>query len=121
VNLATPGCMSFSTIVHEFLHAFGVHHMHQDQERDNYIRVNWDNVIPDQIGSFVILNPAEYSQFGVPYDLTSVMHYHEFAFAVNPSIPTMVSLTSDPITPNPDSWSWLDIERINRAFCGKPW
>jgi Astacin (Peptidase family M12A) len=113
--------VSFSTIIHEFLHSFGVHHMHQAQERDNYIRINWDNIQQDQRLWFETLNPAQYSQFGVPYDLKSVMHYGEFAFAIDSSIPTMISLTGDPITPNRDSWSWLDVERINRAFCGKPW
>jgi hypothetical protein len=45
----------------------------------------------------------------------------EYIFAKDPSIPTIVALGGEAIRPNEDTWSWNDIERINRAFCGKPW
>jgi Astacin (Peptidase family M12A) len=115
------GCVYFSTIIHEFLHAFGIHHMHAANERDNYVRVNMNNVQEGMEHNFNKLSASEFSQFGVPYDFTSVMHYNGYFLARNPNEPTMVSLNGEVLRPNSDTWSWTDIERINRAFCGKPW
>jgi Astacin (Peptidase family M12A) len=90
-------------------------------DRDNYVRINWDNIEPAMQFNFDKVDAAEFSQFGVPYDFTSVMHYTDDAFAIDRNVPVMVSLTDDKIRPDDEMWSWQDIERINRAFCGKPW
>jgi Astacin (Peptidase family M12A) len=102
------------------LHAVGFDHMHCASDRDNYVRINLDNVEPAAQHNFDKVSITDYSQFGVPYDFTSVMHYEDDAFAMNPNVPTMVSLTGDKIRPDDTMWSWMDVERINRAFCGKP-
>jgi Astacin (Peptidase family M12A) len=115
------GCINFAIIIHEFLHAVGIHHMFCAPDRDNYVRINMDNVEEGMEHNFVKLPESEFSQFGVPYDFTSVMHYSEYLFARDPSIPTIVALRGEAIRPTEDTWSWYDIERINRAFCGKPW
>ena len=43
-----PSCVQYHlTVLHEFLHAFGVFHTHQRQDRDDYITVNWDDIQSD--------------------------------------------------------------------------
>jgi Astacin (Peptidase family M12A) len=93
LNLASPGCINFATIIHEFLHAAGFQHMHSASERDNYVRINFDNVPEDRWHNFNKVSATDFSQFGVPYDFTSVMHYTAYSFAIDPNVPTIESLT----------------------------
>lgn len=77
------GCFRFFTIVHEFIHALGFHHMHNSFDRDNYVRINWDNVAVGSEGNFQTRSATQISNFGVPYDVGSVMHYSSTAFSGN--------------------------------------
>ncbi len=77
------GCFRFFTIVHEFIHALGFHHMHNSFDRDNYVRINWKNVAPGSEGSLRTRPESQVTHFGVPYDIGSVMHYSSMAFSGN--------------------------------------
>ena len=73
-----PGCVSnHATVLHEFLHAFGVFHTHQRPDRDDFIKVHWDNIYPDkQIWYQKIQNSLlDETISGIPYDELSLMHY----------------------------------------------
>ncbi|KAI1700265.1 astacin (Peptidase family m12A) domain-containing protein [Ditylenchus destructor] len=43
-NLESPGCMHDYVIVHELMHAAGIHHTHQRADRDKHVKVNWKHV-----------------------------------------------------------------------------
>lgn len=77
------GCFRFFTIVHEFMHALGFHHMQNSFDRDNFIRINWDNVRRESVESFSTRPMREISHFEVPYDVGSIMHYSQTAFSAN--------------------------------------
>lgn len=77
------GCFRFFTIVHEFIHALGFHHMQNSFDRDNYVTINWENVTPGSENNFQVRAENEISHFGVDYDVGSVMHYSSMAFSVN--------------------------------------
>lgn len=111
------GCFRFFTIVHEFMHALGFHHMQNTFDRDNYIRINWENVRPESVDSFSLRPDSEVSHFNVPYDIGSVMHYSQTAFSSN-GRETMTPLFNPKgetmgqrirLTPG-------DIRRINRMY-----
>lgn len=78
-----PGCVHDYIIWHEFIHALGFFHMHSAYERDNYVKIVWENIIPGMEHNFNKVNPDTTSQYGVPYDIESVMHYPGWAFTVN--------------------------------------
>merc|ERR1711971_482759 len=83
LSLSANGCMSPSTIEHEFLHALGVFHTQQRTERDGYIKINWDNIQEGFAFAFSKLSDTEVDEFDLPYDFDSVMHYEQFAYSKN--------------------------------------
>ena len=54
------GCQGFSpdTIIHEFIHAIGFHHEHARPDRNYYIDVQWDNIIPNERGIYIYIRFA---------------------------------------------------------------
>ncbi|XP_063530134.1 seminal metalloprotease 1-like [Cydia strobilella] len=85
------GCFLHGTIVHEWMHILGFRHMHVTYNRDDYIRVDFENVQSGAENSFNIHSSDVVSNLGVEYDYVSCMHYHAFAFSAN-GRPTMVAL-----------------------------
>lgn len=72
--------------------ALGFHHMHSAYDRDNFIKINWDNMPEHAKPNFAKYGSNEISHFGETYDLASVMHYGAFAFSNNgkPTIEPLV-------------------------------
>merc|ERR1712098_299799 len=81
LSLGSRGCMSNSTIEHEFLHALGVWHTQSRTDRDSYVKILEDNIRPDRLNNFEIADKNEASEFDLPYDYYSVMHYGAYDFS----------------------------------------
>ena len=62
-------------VTHELGHALGLFHEHQRPDRDDYISVVRENIKTGQESNFSPVNPTFIDYLGVPYDLTSDMHY----------------------------------------------
>ncbi|CAK1599449.1 unnamed protein product [Parnassius mnemosyne] len=97
LNLArdTPGigCFVHTTIIHELLHVIGFFHMQSTYNRDDYVRVMWENVFPGMEHNFERYESNIVQNLGVPYEYTSCMHYGPYGFSVNGK-PTLVPLHS---------------------------
>ena len=89
VWLKSSGCSSYSTMAHEFLHAFGLYHEHNRPDRDDYIDIKWDNIVKKWQYAYNKCKNCE--TYDVPYDGKSVMHYHPWGFAIDSSKFTMES------------------------------
>ncbi|KAI1706160.1 astacin (Peptidase family m12A) domain-containing protein [Ditylenchus destructor] len=65
-------CMEESIIIHELMHAAGLHHTQQRADRDRYVNVHWD-----YIGDTYKTAYQRFTNYQppVPYDIRSVMHY----------------------------------------------
>ncbi|XP_022908398.2 zinc metalloproteinase nas-6-like [Onthophagus taurus] len=83
LNLQRNGCLWHNTIVHEFLHAAGFYHEQSSTERDDYIRIVWENIIAGMEHNFDKYDADVITNFEQPYDLFSIMHYAETAFSSN--------------------------------------
>jgi len=46
VAIEEIGCLYSYLIQHETMHALGFWHEHQRPDRNTYIKINWDNIIP---------------------------------------------------------------------------
>ncbi|CAG12479.1 unnamed protein product, partial [Tetraodon nigroviridis] len=65
VSLQARGCLYHEVVQHEVLHALGFHHEQVRSDRDNYIRILTENIIPGGrrhthtcLGSFTLISEA---------------------------------------------------------------
>ena len=73
-------CYSRGTIAHELLHALGLYHEHTRSDRDSYVTVKYENIIPEYAINFL---KRINNDNGIRYDYGSVMHYGTHAFTTN--------------------------------------
>jgi hypothetical protein len=116
ISLVNSCVAKHGTIMHEFLHAYGFHHEQKRYDRDDWVTINWDNIEPGKENNFIKLPEGEIDLLGTPYDYGSVLHYGAYAFAVDPTIPTII-----PHDPNAEigqriTLSALDIERVQILY-----
>uniref|UniRef100_A0A668TKD6 Metalloendopeptidase n=1 Tax=Oreochromis aureus TaxID=47969 RepID=A0A668TKD6_OREAU len=107
------GCLYHSTVQHELLHALGFNHEQTRSDRDNYIRVYWENILDDMEYNFYKIDTLNQ---GTPYDYNSVMQYERYAFSKN-NQPTMVPIpNSNVMLGGATQMSKNDIDRLNRLY-----
>ncbi|XP_076877532.1 hatching enzyme 1.2-like isoform X3 [Brachyhypopomus gauderio] len=113
VSLDRNSCIYHSTIQHELLHALGFNHEQSRSDRDDHIRVVWENIDDNMKYNFDKINTLNQ---GTPYDYNSVMQYHRTAFSNNGQ-PTMVPIpNSDVPIGQATQMSQNDITRLNRLY-----
>ncbi|KAI4884671.1 hypothetical protein NFI96_034285, partial [Prochilodus magdalenae] len=74
------GCGYIGIVEHEFLHALGFFHEQSRYDRDNYVTINFENIIPEYVSNFDKVSALESTTQGTPYDYTSLMHYGQNDF-----------------------------------------
>ncbi|EDO28263.1 predicted protein, partial [Nematostella vectensis] len=85
------GCNEKGIILHELMHALGFWHEQARTDRDEYINVLWENVMPGIPVNFNRYNGGRLDFVGGMYDFESLMHYGNYAFSKN-NKPTMISI-----------------------------
>ncbi|XP_046457182.1 hatching enzyme 1.2-like [Daphnia pulex] len=108
------GCKP-GTPQHEFLHALGFYHEQSRTDRDDYVTINYDNIQPGYENNFQSYGTDVITDQGFPYDYGSVMHYSAYAFAVDPSIPTIIVPDGVSIGQR-DGFSELDLAELNKLY-----
>ncbi|KAF3850212.1 hypothetical protein F7725_019931 [Dissostichus mawsoni] len=109
-----PSC-SVGNVCHEIIHALGLHHEHNRGDRDQYISVEWSNIMPDKRNNFKVTHGDTQN---LPYDLDSIMHYGEYYFSQDGS-PTVLSKRSGVQIGQRSHLSELDVLRLNSLYhCG---
>lgn len=48
------GCLDNIVIIHQLLHNLGFFHMHSAYERYDYVRINWDNIMPGKLRASIV-------------------------------------------------------------------
>lgn len=116
-NKLESGCFRLFTIVHEFIHALGFHHMQSSHDRDAFVKIVWNNIKPDNVNNFLLYGADRVTHFDVPYDLGSVMHYSANAFSVNgQSTIVPVNDLGDIVMGQREKMTDKDILRIRRMY-----
>ncbi|XP_075867290.1 hatching enzyme 1.2-like isoform X2 [Nelusetta ayraudi] len=113
VSLSRSGCLYHNTVQHELLHALGFNHEQTRSDRDNHIRVLWENISQDMKYNFDKINTLNQ---GTSYDYNSVMQYHKYAFSMN-NQPTMLPYPNSNVAfGQATKMSQNDIDRLNRLY-----
>ncbi|XP_074657427.1 low choriolytic enzyme-like [Tubulanus polymorphus] len=99
------------TIMHELLHALGFIHEQSRPDREQFVKVFWENVKPEERHNFEIVQA---DTLGTPYTYGSLMHYGVFAFSKN-RISTIVPRQKD-VEIGRNKLHPIDVERIKRLY-----
>ncbi|XP_041429363.1 embryonic protein UVS.2-like [Xenopus laevis] len=113
LELDANGCMNMGIIQHELNHALGFYHEQNRSDRDDYVIIHTENIIPDFLKMFDKLNT---NNLGIEYDYSSVMHYSRYHYSINGDI--TIEPKPDPNVPigQRDGLSILDISKINKLY-----
>ena len=82
----TDNCLNHN-IQHEFLHAVGVYHTQARSDRDEHVKIHWDNI--DESYYIAYCKQRTSLNFKTKYEPRSFMHYFWNAAAINNSEPTV--------------------------------
>ncbi|KAL5273547.1 hypothetical protein ACFFRR_000344 [Megaselia abdita] len=111
-------CMSNNgTVLHELMHVLGFMHEHTREDRDEFVEINWDNIIPATYRNFEKLENGTSVDFDVEYDYGSVLHYSAYGFAVNQSMETISKKKKSSIVMGQrKGFADSDLEKINKMY-----
>ncbi|XP_075044746.1 embryonic protein UVS.2-like [Mixophyes fleayi] len=113
LSLASQNCMVHGVIQHELMHALGFVHEINRSDRDNYIIVLEENIIPGDTDLFSIDNT---NNLGLPYDYDSVMHYSRYAFTSNGKETIVPKLNTSVVLGQRFGVSTLDVAKLNKLY-----
>ena len=103
----------FSSTVHEIGHVLGFWHEQSRPDRDQYVNIHEDNILPGMEANFDI--KTDVNSLGVTYDFNSIMHYSATDFALTNTI-TISTVEEDiPFGLAPEL-SPLDIKQTNLLY-----
>lgn len=114
MNLA-KGCMVQKGILHELLHALAFFHMHQVPDRDEYVKIVYENIKKNFWSSFAKVGIVK--NLGVPYDIRSLMHYNPRDFSANGKRTIESRIKGIDAVGGAKGMSKLDVEKLNRLYC----
>ncbi|XP_027627874.1 meprin A subunit alpha [Tupaia chinensis] len=112
------GCDYKAIIEHEILHALGFYHEQSRTDRDDYVKIWWDEIIPGYEHNFNTYDDDFITDLNTPYDYESLMHYAPFSFNKNDSVPTITAKIPEfnSIIGQRLDFSAIDLERLNRMY-----
>lgn len=109
----SPNC-GYSAVLHELGHALGLIHEQQRSDRDDFVKVLWDNIEDGQKGNFSKVSQLEFPLIG-EYDYYSIMHYTAYDFS-NGGGPTLKFLKLDEAPKFNDVLTDDDIYKVRKLY-----
>ena len=109
---------SFSAAVHEIGHTLGFFHEQSRPDRDKYVTIHHENIIPGTENNFQ--KETNVNSLGVTYDFNSIMHYSAFTLTKNGQV-TISTKEKDLQIGGSSELSPLDIKQTNLLYkdhCG---
>ena len=114
-------CKKKGQATHEIGHAIGLWHEHTRHDRDNYVKIIWENIEEGYDHNFDLYEHPNTPH--IEYDYMSIMHYPTNAFAKSRGLMTI--MVADDVTLPPclnrkigqrNGLSYKDMKRINTMY-----
>lgn len=115
LNVNSPKCVRKGVVMHELLHAAGFYHQQSASNRDEFVKIIWDNISDGHESNFDKYNESYVSSYGTTYDYSSIMHYSGKAFSKNGNA-TIVSLQNVTELGQRDGFTDDDVIKLNRMY-----
>ncbi|XP_047145992.1 protein SpAN isoform X1 [Hydra vulgaris] len=110
-------CSYKGTVMHEILHALGFYHEQSRLDRDDYVKINFENVIEKMADNFKKYEVGTADTQGFNYDLASIMHYGDNYFSKN-GLKTIEVIGRKDITIGQREFlSDSDKQKLNKFYC----
>ncbi|XP_046877388.1 meprin A subunit alpha [Hypomesus transpacificus] len=111
-------CDTKAIVEHELLHALGFYHEQSRSDRDDYVKIWWDQIQEGMEHNFNKYEDNTITDLNTPYDYESIMHYRPLSFNKNESIPTITTTIPafNEIIGQRLDFSAVDLTRLNRLY-----
>lgn len=127
-NERGPNCLGTEgRAIHELMHALGIFHEQARADRDRFVKIHWDNIIPRYKSNFD-KQSLKNTTYTYEYDYDSIMHYGQTFFSKMKGMPTITSKmpgvklgqrqaisTTDCLKIN-DLYGCLDDKRLHKKY-----
>jgi len=114
------GCIYLSTVQHELMHAVGIFHEQSRSDRDDYVKIAFQNIDEENCYNFDKSDFNDIQHLHTLYDLSSVMHYGTYDYSKNKK-PTIYVKKNDNLIADENlgqamRLSQIDAEKLNRLY-----
>ena len=109
-------CAYTGIVLHEFMHAAGFWHEQSRTDRDQYVRINFQNVQAGLENNFRSYPKTQITDLNAPYDYCSIMHYSAYAFSKNRQPTITVLKSSSCVIGRANDFSEIDIKKLNTLY-----
>lgn len=111
-------CDTKAIVEHELLHALGFYHEQSRSDRDDYVKIWWDEIEEGKEHNFNKYEDDFITDMNTPYDYESIMHYFPFSFNKNESVPTITTTIPyfNHVIGQRLDFSKVDITRLNHMY-----
>ncbi|CAH1711873.1 unnamed protein product [Chironomus riparius] len=111
-----PNCLGGEgRAIHEILHAIGIFHEQSRNDRDRFVKVIWDNIIPNYKGNFE-KQSLDNTTYSFEYDYNSIMHYGSSYFSKQKGKSTLLAKMKDEKIGQRRALSQTDCLKINELY-----
>jgi len=109
-------CHVLGTFLHETMHALGFIHEQSRADRDDHIKIKWENIKQSDKSNFNKYSLNDISNYGSAYNFASVMHYRNDAFTKNGEDTIVAKNDHDLHFGQREKFSMGDVDEINRKY-----
>ena len=111
----------YGHVLHELGHCIGLTHEHQRPDRNQYVRIIWEKILPEYQYNFDIRDNPLIREEDYSYDFYSIMHYHSRGFSIDGS-ETILPVNTDDLneflnTGQREELSSSDIQKVREIYC----
>jgi len=115
ISLA-QGCWYTGTVMHEIGHSMGFFHEQSRPDRDQHVRIVWNNIQSDMRYNFNKFGTDTIDSLGTPYDYSSMMHYGATAFGRGRQTIQTIDPSKQRLIGQRQGFSQIDIKQLGLMY-----